>query len=265
MYIIACRAHFCHLPGLSQVGHSPRETSGGDGTLERGSCLGLGEVGHSPRGISGGAGTLDWGPMWLGSQSTCHPPKPPDTSTPHASPSMPLHSLTPVGSLGPYTLFHPNAPWHPLPAPHAPTPFHPDDLYTPNPSHSNAPWHPTPLASPLMPYTPYPLTPRPPDIPYTSASPQCPYIPFQPPDAPTTLTPCWPPEPYTPCHPNALDTPYTPCWPSDTPTPPDVPSPQPVGMLRPWNRAQCGWAPSPPATPNAPTPSDTPDASRTGI
>ena len=28
MYKIACRAHFCHLPGLGEVGHSPRGTSG---------------------------------------------------------------------------------------------------------------------------------------------------------------------------------------------------------------------------------------------
>ena len=41
MYIIACRAHFCHLLGLGQVGHSARETSGSDGTLDRGPCLAL--------------------------------------------------------------------------------------------------------------------------------------------------------------------------------------------------------------------------------
>ena len=41
MYIIACRAHFCHLLGLGQVGHSPRKTSGNDGTLNRGPCLAL--------------------------------------------------------------------------------------------------------------------------------------------------------------------------------------------------------------------------------
>ena len=32
---------------------------------------GLGQVGHSPRGTSGSAGILDWGPMWLGPQC-CH-------------------------------------------------------------------------------------------------------------------------------------------------------------------------------------------------
>ena len=78
MYIIACRAHVCHLLGLGQAGHSPRETSGS-------------------------AGTLDWGPMWLGSQSTCHPnasltppytPTPPDGSNP---PRRPYTAYTPSG------------------------------------------------------------------------------------------------------------------------------------------------------------------------
>ena len=40
------RAPLCHLPGL-------------------------GKVGHSPRGTSGSTGTLDWGPIWLGSLSSC--------------------------------------------------------------------------------------------------------------------------------------------------------------------------------------------------
>ena len=48
MYITGCRAHFYYLPGLGQVGHTQKETSGS-------------------------AGTLDWGPMWSGSKSTCHP------------------------------------------------------------------------------------------------------------------------------------------------------------------------------------------------
>ena len=58
----------------------------------KGPLPGLGEVGHSPRGTSGSAGTLDWGPMWCGSQSTCHPNAP----------------------LTPYT------PWQPLTAPYTP-------------------------------------------------------------------------------------------------------------------------------------------------
>ena len=71
MYIIACKALFCHLLGLGQVGHIPRETSERDGTLNRGPCLAL--VRRSlPKGTSGSAGILDWGPMWLGSQSTSH-------------------------------------------------------------------------------------------------------------------------------------------------------------------------------------------------
>ena len=79
MYIIACRAHFCHF-------------------------LGLGQVGDSPKGTSGSAGTLDWDPMWLGFLSTCHPNTPltpPDapitatnTPTPPRSPQCPL---TPPG------------------------------------------------------------------------------------------------------------------------------------------------------------------------
>ena len=88
MYIIAYRAHFCHLLGLGQVGHSPRETSGS-------------------------AGTLDWGPMWLGSQSTCHlqctpytsmAPMPPDTPyTPYVPPDV---AYTPAGP-STYTPYQP--------------------------------------------------------------------------------------------------------------------------------------------------------------
>ena len=44
---MGCRAHLCQLPGLGQVG-------------------------HSPKGTSGSAGTLDWGPIWSGSLSPCH-------------------------------------------------------------------------------------------------------------------------------------------------------------------------------------------------
>ena len=38
MYIIACRANFCHLLGLGQVGHSPRGTSGSAGTWTGAQC-----------------------------------------------------------------------------------------------------------------------------------------------------------------------------------------------------------------------------------
>ena len=101
MYIISCRAHFCHLLGLGQVGHSPRETSGSDGTL-------------------------DWGPMWSGSQSTC--------------PNTPLHPLTapytprrpPMPSYVTYILLAPEY-LHSLPAPihHLMPPNGPNTPYTP--------------------------------------------------------------------------------------------------------------------------------------
>ena len=39
MYIIASRAPFYHLLGLGQLHHSPRETSGSDGSLNRAPCL----------------------------------------------------------------------------------------------------------------------------------------------------------------------------------------------------------------------------------
>ena len=39
---------------------------------------------------------------------------------------------------------------------------------------------------------------------------------------------------------------------------PQCPTPLPVGVLEHWTGAQCGWGPSPPATPNAPTPPASP-------
>ena len=132
MYIIACRAHFCHLPGLGQVG-------------------------HSPRGTSGSAGTLDWGPMWSGSQFTCHPQCPPDTSCTPCHPLMPLHPCWPW--MPPWWLSEPyQPPWHPLLAPwhllHHCHPNAPWNSYTPwypetqcpwaayNPGTPAGPWHP---------------------------------------------------------------------------------------------------------------------------
>ena len=47
MFIKGCIAHLCHLPGLDQVG-------------------------HSPRGTSRSASTLHWGPMWSGPQFSLH-------------------------------------------------------------------------------------------------------------------------------------------------------------------------------------------------
>ena len=99
----------------------------------------------------------------------------------------------------------------------------------------------------------------PPQCPYT---PTCPYTPASPytptgPNAPDTLTSA---HPRLTLHsllaPNApLTSLASPQFPTDVPTiSPDTPTPLPVGVLGPWTGAQCGWAPSPPATPNAPTP-----------
>ena len=100
MYIIACRAHFCHLLGLGQVGHSPREISGSDGTL-------------------------DWGPMQSGSQFTCHPNAPLTPYTPNSPytprsqcPLMlpiPIWPRVPILPVSPHKpLTPPNGPLHPL-------------------------------------------------------------------------------------------------------------------------------------------------------
>ena len=166
MYIIACRTHFCHLLGIGQVGHSPRETSGS-------------------------AGTLDWGPMWLGSQFTCHPntfltpPTPltpcwcplmaPDTPcTPWETPNALISYLYPFWLLSTYTpcqpQYTPDTPtpltpcWCPLMAPTPPSPSRssplpPSATYTllapeylhflPAPIH---PWHPLhPMTTPWCP------------------------------------------------------------------------------------------------------------------
>ena len=155
MYITGCRAHFCHLAGLGQVSHSPRRTSGG-------------------------AGSLDWGPVWLGSQSTCH------LWCPRASysPLMPTTSL-----LAPMP---PDATLHPLLSP-----MHPNVPYTPC-------W-------PQMP--PEPLHPLPPpdapQCPYTPCQPAIPLHPCQPPDAPDT--PCWPLMPSETPYTLPTICPYTPC------------------------------------------------------
>ena len=151
MYIIVCRAHFCHL-------------------------LGLGQVCHSPRGTSGSAGTLDWGPMWLGSQSTCHP-----QCIPHT-----LHPLTPI---------HPWLPWCPPNGPNTPMspqcpfchlyPFWPLSTYTPcQPQYTpDTPWcslmAPTSPKSPQMP--PIPLL-----APKYLHSLKAPIHPWHPPKGPNT-------------------------------------------------------------------------------
>ena len=131
--ILACRAHFCHL-------------------------LGLGQVGHSPRGTSGSAGTLDWGPLWSGSQSTCHPqcPTPPDAPYTSAGPKL-LHSL-------------------PAPLCTLDTPCWPPDA-------------PTPPTSPHALYLCWPLSPYTPCLPPNALlTPQC---------APNaSYYPYWPPMPH---------------------------------------------------------------------
>ena len=172
MYIIACRAHFCHL-------------------------LGLGQVGHSPRGTSGSAGTLDWGPMWSGSQSTCHPNTPLTPPIPLIPPKWP-----------PTSTRSPNAPDAPIPllAPKyleslsAPqytpdTPYTPDAPDTPKMAPTslgapNAPWCPHTPSGPWVPRVP--LSPQYTQHPYTlmPLTPQnSPYIPLEPPNAPDAPIP----------------------------------------------------------------------------
>ena len=124
---------------------------------QQGPLPGLGEVGHSQRGSSGSAGTLDWGPMWSGSQSTCHLQCIPYTPNgPLTLPMLPL--MPPIPLLAPeylHSLPAPNAPWHPY-TPYAP----PDATYTPGGS-----WAPTIPASPQCT----------PDTPYTPDGPQSPW------------------------------------------------------------------------------------------
>ena len=90
---------------------------------QQGPLPGLGEVGYSPRGTSGSAGTLDWGPMWSGSQSTCqpqcplHPLEAPNAPLCHLYPSYPwVGTLPAIPQYSPYTpLTAPqcsNTPWH---------------------------------------------------------------------------------------------------------------------------------------------------------
>ena len=253
IYILACRAHFCHL-------------------------LGLGQVGHSPMGTSGSTGTLDWGPMWSGSQSTCHPQCPYIPTVP----LMPLHPWQPLtppqpqcphtsaGPLAPTLPASPNAlltppnplldPWHPLPAPvpphlcsplspythHQPqstsdTPgsplMHPTPLLVPQALHSLwapiHPWHPTPPCwplTPLMPHTPSTSHPMPLMSTTLLLAPQ----PLHSLPAPNeSLTPL--PVPWCPLHhlpaPNASHAHYTsagssaPTLPTSSQCTPDTPSP----------------------------------------
>ena len=119
---MACRASFCHL-------------------------LGLGQVGHSPRGTIGSAGTLDWGqcgqtPSPLAIPNTPYTPWCPLTaSTPLGDTQCPC--ILPIPLLAPEYLHSLPAPihhWHPY------TLRHPMLLMTPT--------TPTPLGAPQCPLMP---------------------------------------------------------------------------------------------------------------
>ena len=77
MYIIACRAHFCHLLGLGQVGHPPGEPVGVLGPWTGAQC--------------------GWAPSPLATQYTPTPPIPikwpPDI--PLGAPNAPTPLLAP--------------------------------------------------------------------------------------------------------------------------------------------------------------------------
>ena len=146
MYIIACRTHFCHLSGLGQVlpkGNQWEWWGPGQGPLP-----GLGEVGHSPRGTSGSDGTLDWAQCGQAPS----PPTTPMPPTPHANPKCCLHPCQPQC---PYTPVSPQCPTPLL----APMPLiHPNTLMAPEPLHSLSapmhPWHPLQPCWPPMPLIP---------------------------------------------------------------------------------------------------------------
>ena len=148
----------------------------------KGPLASLGEVGHSPRGTRGSAGTLDWVPMWLGSQSTCHPQCIPDTLHLWLS-QFPQHPYEP--QCPPFATYTPSGPWVPtLPA---------NTQYTPD--------------APLMAQTPL-------------GSPQCPLLPPVPILTPEYYTPCQPPNnPWHPLHPCAPNTHMGPQWPLLLPIP----------------------------------------------
>ena len=184
MYIIAYRDHLCHLPGLGQVGHFPRETR-----------------------------WVDWGPKWSGSQSTCHPQCLPDTSyTPCQPPEAPHAPYTPASGR-PVTLY-----WGPMWSASQSTCQPQCPLMTLHPC--QLPDAPTPPDAPLMSPAPLPVEVL---WPCTGSNvvslqvhllPQCPLTPLTPPDGPwcplypltslwfpTPLTSCWSPEPLLPLPP----------------------------------------------------------------
>ena len=164
----------------------------------KGPLPGLGEVGHSPREP---VGVLE---SWTGAQCDWTPslsatPMPPDTPyTPFQLPNTPTPSAGPQCSLRPpYLLL---ALWAPTPPAIPQFPLHP--------CHPNAPETPIPLM-PLSPYIPYqPLTPPTPlpalNAPYTLWQPPMSPTPCQPPDA---LHPCNPPDTPTPLPPQCPNAP----------------------------------------------------------
>ena len=174
MYIIACRAHFCHLLGLGQVGHSPRETSGSAWTLERGPCLDFVRK-VTPQGEPVGVlgpwtwAQYGWLPVHLPPQCT------PDTPTPLEDSNAPLCYLYPFWLLSTYTPCQPPIhPWHVL---------HP--LMPPN--SPNTPYTPKSHQCLLMPPIPF-LAPEylhSLSAPNTSLTPATPWCPLMAPNTPT--------------------------------------------------------------------------------
>ena len=146
----------------------------------KGPLPGLGEVGHSPRGTSGSAGTLNWGPMWSGSQSTC---------CPNASLTL-LHPLTPDYPMLPNGPQHPWVPQFPL---LPPIPLLALSTNTPSQPciHPWQPLHPlTPLIGPTLTRNPNAplchLDPSGPWVPTLPASPHTPLHHLTPHNGPNT-------------------------------------------------------------------------------
>ena len=192
----------------------------------------------------GSAGTLDWGPMWLGSQFPATPMLP----TPPAYPQCPY---TPAG---------PNSPWHHL----TPCwPQHPPDTsYTPaSGSAGTLDSGPIWLGSQSICHAPIPpIHPAGPSTHTPPASPQHPLMSPYPQWVPMpsdTLIPAGPWVLHSLPVPNAF---LTPLHPLQAPWCPCHPTPLPLRVLGPWTVAQCGWAPTPPANPNAPLTPPTPPA-----
>ena len=102
MYIIACRAHFCHLLGLDQVGHCPRGTSGSAGARTGAQC------GWAPSPLA--TPIHHWHPI--------HPLIPQNDPYTPRSPKCPL--MPPIPLLAPEYLQSLPAPNTPLTPPDAP-------------------------------------------------------------------------------------------------------------------------------------------------